>query len=154
MLPLVSHDSCATLYFVVKKTLNLTLLWIATRFYWRHQYSEFISQSLLWLRGSRWRICLRQCPTSRKVAGPIPYGVIRISHCLNPSGRTMTLGSTQPLTEMSTRNPSWVVKAVGAWGSQPCYFMCRMSENPGRLNLLDFYGSVQGCFYLITVTRT
>jgi hypothetical protein len=27
--------------------------------------------------------------------------------CLNPSGRTVALGSTQPLTEMSTRNPSW-----------------------------------------------
>jgi hypothetical protein len=26
---------------------------------------------------------------------------------LNPSGRIMVLGSTQPLTEMSTRNPSW-----------------------------------------------
>jgi len=25
----------------------------------------------------------------------------------NPSGRTMALGSTQPLTEMSTRNVSW-----------------------------------------------
>jgi hypothetical protein len=25
----------------------------------------------------------------------------------NPSGRTMVLGSTQPLTEMSTRNISW-----------------------------------------------
>jgi len=25
----------------------------------------------------------------------------------NPSGRTMSLGSTQPLTEMSTRNVSW-----------------------------------------------
>ena len=30
-----------------------------------------------------------------------------IFHWLNPSGRTMTLGSTQPLTEMSTRNNSW-----------------------------------------------
>jgi len=30
-----------------------------------------------------------------------------------PSGRTMALGSTQPLTEMSTRNISWVVKAAG-----------------------------------------
>jgi hypothetical protein len=27
---------------------------------------------------------------------------------------TMALGSTQPLTEMSTRNLSWGVKAVGA----------------------------------------
>jgi len=26
---------------------------------------------------------------------------------INPSGRTMALGSTQPLTEMSTRNISW-----------------------------------------------
>jgi len=28
-------------------------------------------------------------------------------HCHNPSGRTMTLGLTQPLTEMTTRNISW-----------------------------------------------
>jgi hypothetical protein len=31
----------------------------------------------------------------------------------------MALGSTQPLTEMSTRNISWGVKAVGAYGWQP-----------------------------------
>jgi hypothetical protein len=34
----------------------------------------------------------------------------------NPSGRTMALGSTQPLTEMITRNISWGVKATGAKG--------------------------------------
>jgi len=28
-------------------------------------------------------------------------------HWYNPSGRTMALGLTQPLTEMSTRNISW-----------------------------------------------
>jgi hypothetical protein len=43
-------------------------------------------------------------PASRKVAGSIPNGVIDIFHRRNPSGRTMALGSTQPLTEMSTRN--------------------------------------------------
>ena len=32
----------------------------------------------------------------------------------NPSGHFMALGSTQPLTEMSTRSISWGVKAVGA----------------------------------------
>jgi hypothetical protein len=32
----------------------------------------------------------------------------------NPSGRTMTLEVTQPLTEMSTRNIAWGVKAAGA----------------------------------------
>jgi hypothetical protein len=41
-------------------------------------------------------------------------GVIGIFHCHNPSGCTVTLGSTQPLTEMSTRNISWGVKAAGA----------------------------------------
>ena len=45
--------------------------------------------------------------TSRKVAGSIPDGVIGMFHLHNPSGRTMVLGSTQPLTQMSTRNISW-----------------------------------------------
>jgi len=40
---------------------------------------------------------LRCCATNRKVAGSIPAG---------PSDRTMALGSTQPLTEMSTRSIS------------------------------------------------
>jgi len=31
----------------------------------------------------------------------------------NPSGRTMALGMTQILTEMSTRNISWKVKVKG-----------------------------------------
>ena len=47
------------------------------------------------------------CATSQKVAGSIPDGVIGIFHWHNPSGRTMALGSTQPLTEMSTGNISW-----------------------------------------------
>ena len=44
---------------------------------------------------------MRHCTTSRKVAGSIPNGVIGIFHCNNPSGRTMSLGSNQSLTEMS-----------------------------------------------------
>jgi hypothetical protein len=50
---------------------------------------------------------LRYCVINRKVAGSIPGGVIGIFHCHNPSDRTMALGSTQPLTEMSTRSISW-----------------------------------------------
>jgi hypothetical protein len=46
--------------------------------------------------------------------GSIPDGVIGIFHWHNPYGRTMALGLTQPLTEMSTKNISWVVKAAGA----------------------------------------
>ena len=37
-----------------------------------------------------------------------------IFHLHNPSDRTVALGSTQTLTEMSTRNISWGVKAAGA----------------------------------------
>jgi hypothetical protein len=55
-----------------------------------------------WLRS--W---LRNYATSRKVAGSIPDDVIGIFHLHIPSGHTMALGSTQPLTEMSTRNISW-----------------------------------------------
>jgi hypothetical protein len=42
-----------------------------------------------------------------KVAGSIPDGVTGFFHWYNPSGRTMALGSTQPLTEMITRNIFW-----------------------------------------------
>ena len=58
-------------------------------------------------RSTRWGSWLRHCTTSRKVAGSIPYGVIGIFPWHNPSGRTTALGSTQLLTEMSTRNISW-----------------------------------------------
>ena len=52
---------------------------------------------------TRWRSWLRHCATSQKVAGSISGGVIGIFLLHNPSGRTMTLGLTQPLTEMNTR---------------------------------------------------
>jgi len=38
---------------------------------------------------------------------PAGRGLIWIFQWHNPSGRTMALGSTQPLTEMSTRCISW-----------------------------------------------
>jgi hypothetical protein len=50
---------------------------------------------------------LRHYATSRKVAGSIPDEVIGFFFFFdlpNPSSRTMALGSTQPLTEMSTKN--------------------------------------------------
>ena len=57
--------------------------------------------------GPRWRSWLRHCATSQKVAGSIPDGVIGIFHWHNPSGRTVALRLTWPLTEMSTGNISW-----------------------------------------------
>ena len=64
--------------------------------------------------GTRWRNCLRNCGTSRKGEGSIPDGVIGNFRQNNPSDRTMALGSTQPLTEMSTRSISWGLNAAGA----------------------------------------
>jgi hypothetical protein len=54
----------------------------------------------------RWRSWLRHCATSRKVVGSILDGVTGIFQGLNPSGRIVPLGSTEPLTELSTRNSS------------------------------------------------
>jgi len=47
------------------------------------------------------------CATSRKVVSSIPDGVTGICHWHNASSRTMAVGLTQPLTEMSTRNIAW-----------------------------------------------
>jgi len=41
---------------------------------------------------------------------PALWAAPGIFHWHNSSGRTMALGSTQPLTEMSTRNISWGLK--------------------------------------------
>jgi hypothetical protein len=61
-------------------------------------------------RGMRYRGWLRHYATSRKVAGSIPHEVTGCFNWPNPSSRTMALGSTQPLTEMSTRNHPWGVQ--------------------------------------------
>ena len=50
--------------------------------------------------------------------GLIPDVVIGIFHSYNPSGCTMALGSTQSLTEMSTRNISLGVLYCIVVGSQ------------------------------------
>ena len=57
-----------------------------------------------------WCSWLRHCSTSRKVAGSIPDGVLGIIFI------HIILGSTESLTEMSTRKISCGVKAAGALG--------------------------------------
>jgi hypothetical protein len=47
---------------------------------------------------------LGHCATNREVAGSIPDCFAGIFQCHKISGRIMTLGSSQPVTEMSTRN--------------------------------------------------
>jgi hypothetical protein len=51
---------------------------------------------------------LRHCARNQKVVFSIPDGVMEFFIDINPSDRTMVLGPTQPLTEMSTRIISWV----------------------------------------------
>ena len=62
-----------------------------------------------------------------KTAGSIPDGVIGIFYRHNPSGRTMALGLTQPLTEMSARNISWRQRRPVRKADNLTSFMCRLS---------------------------
>ena len=57
----------------------------------------------------------------------------------------MSLGFTQPLTEMSIMNLSWVVKAAGAEGWQPYHLHVPIVLKSGNLNLLEPSGPVQAC---------
>jgi hypothetical protein len=82
---------------------------------------------------TRWRIWLRHHATSRKVAGSIPDGY-HWNYWHNTSFRTMALGSTQPLTEMRTRNISWGVKRSVLRADNFTMFMCRLSCNLGASN--------------------
>jgi hypothetical protein len=93
--------------------------------------------------GTWQRSWLKHCATSQKVAGSILDGVIGIFHWHNPSGRTMALGSTQPLTEMSTRNISLGVKGAGEYGWQPYHLHMPIVLKSGSLNLLEPSGPVQ-----------
>jgi len=86
---------------------------ILVRFEWYLNLLDRFSKNTQ-IPNTRWRSWLRHCATSRKVACSIPDGVTGNFHRHNPSGRTLALELTQPLTEMSTRNVSWGVKAVGA----------------------------------------
>jgi hypothetical protein len=86
-----------------------------------------------------------------------PMVSVDFFHWHNPVGRTMALGSTQLLTEMSTRNISWGVNAAGAHGWQPTTFMCRLSRNLGAStswNPLGLSRPVMGLLYLYLSRRT
>jgi hypothetical protein len=74
----------------------------------------FVCIYIIFVGSTWWRSWLRLCATSRQVAGSIPNDVTGIFHCHNPSSHTMALGSTQPVTEMSTSDISRGVKATSA----------------------------------------
>ena len=57
----------------------------------------------------------------------------------------MALESTQSLTEMSTRNISWGVKAVGAQGWQPYELFVPFVMKSGSPNPLETSAPIQAC---------
>jgi hypothetical protein len=74
--------------------------WALTRVHTRREETA----EMKFLRPPGHRSWLRHYATSRKVAGSIQDEVIGFFNWPNPSSRIMKLGSTQPLTEISTRN--------------------------------------------------
>jgi hypothetical protein len=98
--------------------------------------------------GTLRRSWLRHCATILKVAGSVPDGVIGIFHWHNPFSRTMALGLTQPLTEMSTR-------IISGPDDLPT-FMCRLSWNLGASTSWKLQGlssPIMGMLYLLILTN-
>jgi len=96
------------------------------------------------VRGTWWGSWLRHCATSWKIAGSITEGVIGIFRWHNPSSRTMALGLTQPVTEMSTRSISWGQRLPVRGADNLIAFMCRLSWSV-LLNLLEPSSPLQAC---------
>ena len=75
---------------------------------WRHtNRSVIVFQSLIACTGA-WdgAVCWGTALQAGRSRVRFPNGVVGSFHWHNPSGRAMAMGSTQPLTEMSTRNIS------------------------------------------------
>ena len=99
-----------------------------------------------------WRSWLRHCATSQKVAGSIPDGIF---HWHNPFGRSMALGSTQPLTILSTMNSSWGGKGRRCVGFKTLPLSCANcheiweTQPPGTLGACS--GLYRDCFTFLRI---
>jgi hypothetical protein len=83
---------------------------------------------------------------SRKDTSSIPDGVIEIFHWYNPSGHTMSLVSTQLLTEMGTGIISWIGgKGVQCVWLRTLPLSCVECLEIWELQPLETIGPVQAC---------
>ena len=87
---------------------------------------------------------LRHCAKNLKFACSIPDVVIGIFHWYNPSERTMALGSTQSLTEMSTRRIFWG-KGGRCVRLTNLPHSCAVVMKSGNLNFREPSGPLQAC---------
>jgi hypothetical protein len=95
------------------------------------------SLSLLGTAVAQW---LRRCATNWKVGSSIPDGVTGIFQWRNLSDRTMSLGSTPPLTEISTRGKcGWSIRLTNLPPSSAVVM------KSGNLNFLESSGPLQAC---------
>jgi hypothetical protein len=97
----------------------------------------YLAENRVRWRGTRWRSWLRHCATSQKDR--------RFDSRWSHWNFSVALWSTQPLTEMSTRNPSWGQRRPVRRADNLTTFVCRLSGNSSSLNLLEPQGAVQAC---------
>jgi len=96
---------------------------------------------------------LRCCATNRRWLVRSQLVSVDFSLTLNPSDRTMALGSTQSLTQMSTRSISWGQRRpVRKADTLPpsCAFVTK-SGNLTSWNPLGLSRPVKGLLYLFTI---
>jgi hypothetical protein len=80
------------------------------------QFGMFAERTVVIVVATQSPCHLRHYTTSQKVMGSIPDEVTRFLNLPKPSSHIMTLGLTQPLTEMNTRNIPEGLRAASAKG--------------------------------------
>ena len=115
---------------------------------WNLSYLKF---KILEVDYCRWCNWLRHYCTWWKVMGLIPVGVTGIFHWLNSSNCTITLGLTQPQTEMSAMSISLGWRQAVCMADNLTTFMWRLSWYMGaspRWNSQGLSRPVQRLLYL------
>ena len=89
------------------------------------------------------RSWLMHCTARQEVAGSIPDGIIGIFRVTYFSCTLLlAVGFTQSLIEMSIKDSlGW----KDGWYALLTSFICRLSENPGSLKLLETTGTTYAC---------